>query len=630
VFKQMYQADPSLAPLLEGMGDTACGAGALAAASMQSAFSTAALDALSGGGGAGAGAGVGAPAGASLAALALPHAEELAAALVAERRATPPPPPTWRGAHEGPAAVAAAAAASAASSPLRPPGLPRQGSAAFIGALPAADSGALAAALGGFSPPPPPPPLLERAPSGGVGGGLARAGSGGLSRAGSISSKKASPNRVCCNALLAAYARAAPAQWRRALALLAGMWACGGELTPDIVRCGRAASPCFHSAHLPLPATFHAAHLLPPQAHQPHLLNPNTLHPSPTPAPRSYNTAIKAAGAARQVEVAYDLYLEMRSRGIEATAATFGALLGLASEAGAWGKVADAWGWLQASGLPCHVGCANTYLTALLKLVGGGFGGGLGWVKLEGRVFGARRDRVCTRSRLLPDQPRSCACRLPPPRTPTCGAPRATGRAHCRCLPACAPPVAGSSPTPPPSTPSSPRAARPATCPWWVGRRLRGALRPARPAPGAPGISAAAAAACHHSPATPFTHPPARRPTPKTPTQALDFFDELLASNLDPNQATFSALAATHARAGAWARTGDVLRHMGAPASGAAPTAGTYALLFRVLEEGLTGGGVGDADRAAACARWAGSAAGGLGLGRAAGSGAALPPGAGA
>jgi hypothetical protein len=59
----------------------------------------------------------------------------------------------------------------------------------------------------------------------------------------------------------------------------------------------------------------------------------------------------------------------MRARGIETTAATFGALLGLASEAGAWARVVEAWGWLQASGLPVHVGCANTYLGALLKLV---------------------------------------------------------------------------------------------------------------------------------------------------------------------------------------------------------------------------------------------------------------------
>jgi hypothetical protein len=59
----------------------------------------------------------------------------------------------------------------------------------------------------------------------------------------------------------------------------------------------------------------------------------------------------------------------MRARSIEPTAATLGTLLMLASEAGAWGRVVEAWGWLHGSGLPVHVGCANTYLTALLKLV---------------------------------------------------------------------------------------------------------------------------------------------------------------------------------------------------------------------------------------------------------------------
>lgn len=46
-------------------------------------------------------------------------------------------------------------------------------------------------------------------------------------------------------------------------------------------------------------------------------------------------------------------------------------------------------------------------------------------------------------------------------------------------------------------------------------------------------------------------------------TQALTLFDDLLASNLAPNQATFNALAAAHARAGDWGRAGEVLRHMG-------------------------------------------------------------------
>lgn len=60
----------------------------------------------------------------------------------------------------------------------------------------------------------------------------------------------------------------------------------------------------------------------------------------------------------------------MAARSIAPTAATFGTLLALASDAGAWGRVVEAWAALQASGLPVHVGCANTYLTALLKLVG--------------------------------------------------------------------------------------------------------------------------------------------------------------------------------------------------------------------------------------------------------------------
>jgi hypothetical protein len=63
--------------------------------------------------------------------------------------------------------------------------------------------------------------------------------------------------------------------------------------------------------------------------------------------------------------------------------------------------------------------------------------------------------------------------------------------------------------------------------------------------------------------------------------QALDLFDDLVASNLAPNQATLSALAAAHARAGDWQRVGGVLRHMGAPSSGAPPSAATYAPLFR-------------------------------------------------
>lgn len=46
---------------------------------------------------------------------------------------------------------------------------------------------------------------------------------------------KVTPNRVCCNALLAAYARAKPPQWQKALHLLEAMWSGGPTLIPDAV-----------------------------------------------------------------------------------------------------------------------------------------------------------------------------------------------------------------------------------------------------------------------------------------------------------------------------------------------------------------------------------------------------------
>jgi hypothetical protein len=60
----------------------------------------------------------------------------------------------------------------------------------------------------------------------------------------------------------------------------------------------------------------------------------------------------------------------MQQRGIEPTVATYGTLITIASEAQAYGRVKESWGWLQASGLPVHITCVNSYLTALIKEVG--------------------------------------------------------------------------------------------------------------------------------------------------------------------------------------------------------------------------------------------------------------------
>ena len=59
----------------------------------------------------------------------------------------------------------------------------------------------------------------------------------------------------------------------------------------------------------------------------------------------------------------------MRKRGIEPTVATYGTLITIASDAQLSSRVKEAWGWLQASGLECHITCVNAYLQALIKEV---------------------------------------------------------------------------------------------------------------------------------------------------------------------------------------------------------------------------------------------------------------------
>eukprot|EP00879_Flechtneria_rotunda_P000660 GHRR01000774.1.p1 GENE.GHRR01000774.1~~GHRR01000774.1.p1 ORF type:complete len:981 (+),score=385.98 GHRR01000774.1:3353-6295(+) len=209
--------------------------------------------------------------------------------------------------------TSAGAAAMSAASPNRPPVHPHYPpTSSATPLLVGQQSGLLASpgrlqrsnSLGGSSPP----------------GSFLMAGMGSpgtrLARASSLNSKKSYPNRVCCNALLAAYARAQPARWRRALKLLDVMWQCGGELVPDIV---------------------------------------------------SYNTVMKACGNAQQTDIAFELYHQMQQRGIKPTVATYGTLITIASEAQAYGRVTQSWGWLQASGLPVHITCVNSYLTALIK-----------------------------------------------------------------------------------------------------------------------------------------------------------------------------------------------------------------------------------------------------------------------
>eukprot|EP00210_Caulerpa_lentillifera_P009153 g8727.t1 len=135
-------------------------------------------------------------------------------------------------------------------------------------------------------------------------------------RTSSISNRKTAPNRVCCNALLAAYARAHPPQWLKALRLLELMWECGGEVCPDIV---------------------------------------------------SYNTVMKACGNGQQLDIAFKVYHNMRMRGLEPSIATFGTLITVASDAQRYDRVIEVWEWLQQSGMELNITCANAFLSALEK-----------------------------------------------------------------------------------------------------------------------------------------------------------------------------------------------------------------------------------------------------------------------
>ena len=58
--------------------------------------------------------------------------------------------------------------------------------------------------------------------------------------------------RVCCNALLAAYARASPPQWVKAVRLLELMWQRGGELCPDIVSYNTVMKACGNGSQIDL------------------------------------------------------------------------------------------------------------------------------------------------------------------------------------------------------------------------------------------------------------------------------------------------------------------------------------------------------------------------------------------
>ncbi|PSC69633.1 pentatricopeptide repeat-containing protein [Micractinium conductrix] len=128
---------------------------------------------------------------------------------------------------------------------------------------------------------------------------------------------RVTPNRVCCNALLAAYARAKPPQYQRALHLLAAMWEGGPTLEPDGV---------------------------------------------------SFTAAIKACANAFQVGKALEVYREMVRRGVKPSVSTFNVLITAASDGGSYTALLEVGQCLQAADADVQACCLNSYVAGLVKV----------------------------------------------------------------------------------------------------------------------------------------------------------------------------------------------------------------------------------------------------------------------
>lgn len=128
---------------------------------------------------------------------------------------------------------------------------------------------------------------------------------------------RVAPNRVCCNALLAAYARAKPPQWQKAVHLLASMWGGGPTLAPDSV---------------------------------------------------SYNTAIKACANGFQLARAADLFADMVAHGVKPNVTTFNTMVAAASDSGTGAVLMEVGRWLDAADADVAAACMNAYVAGLVRV----------------------------------------------------------------------------------------------------------------------------------------------------------------------------------------------------------------------------------------------------------------------
>lgn len=124
------------------------------------------------------------------------------------------------------------------------------------------------------------------------------------------------PNRVCCNALLAAYARARPTQWKKAVVLLESMWEGDPQLHPDIV---------------------------------------------------SYNTVFKACANSFQFKQMEGLYLEMNEKGVVPNSTTLNCLIVAATESRNGAFLNQVIEWTERDHPDLLLSCASCFIVACMR-----------------------------------------------------------------------------------------------------------------------------------------------------------------------------------------------------------------------------------------------------------------------
>ncbi|KFM24632.1 Pentatricopeptide repeat-containing protein, mitochondrial [Auxenochlorella protothecoides] len=191
---------------------------------------------------------------------------------------------------------------------------------------------------------------------------------------------RVTPNRVCCNALLAAYARARPPQWQRAVHLLRAMWEGGPTLAPDAVSFNTALKACTNAGELDRALEVFKemgsrglGHCEEPQSPlgTPWLGSVGTpkhgTHPGPTTA---LNTLISGYMKSGQYHKVRSFFFDLLGSGQAPSPALMHAMLTACGASGAWADALEAMRAALAGGLEGGLAPGTPLFNAVLAATG--------------------------------------------------------------------------------------------------------------------------------------------------------------------------------------------------------------------------------------------------------------------